>query len=125
MGLGFLETFYEKCMMIALKRNGLRAVAQQPIAARYQDVIVGDFVADLIVEDAVIVELKSIRRLSKNREAQLVNYLVATGKPVASLLSFGEEKVEVKGKIRVFKNMLFFSSCCSIESSKEQDMITG
>jgi len=101
MGFGFLESVYEKCMMIELERNGLRAMAQQPIKAEYEGVVVGDFVADIVVDDTVIVELKSVRRLSQAHEAQLVNYLVATGKPVGLLLNFGEEKVEVKRKVRV------------------------
>lgn len=101
MGFGFLESVYEKCMMIELERNGLRAAAQQPIKAEYEGIVVGDFVADIVVEDTVIVELKSVRRLSTAHEAQLVNYLVATGNPVGLLLNFGEEKVEVKRKVRV------------------------
>jgi GxxExxY protein len=101
MGFGFLESVYEKCMLIELERNGLRAAAQQAIKAEYEGIIVGDFMADIVVENTVIVELKSVRRLSQNHEAQLVNYLVATGKPVGLLLNFGEEKVEVKRKVRV------------------------
>ena len=60
----------------------------------------GDFVADIVVEDSVILKLKSVRRLAKVHEAQLVNYLVATGKKVGLLLIFGEQKVEVKRKVK-------------------------
>jgi GxxExxY protein len=100
MGFGLLESVYEKCMMIELERNGLHAAAQQPIRAHYEGIVVGDFIADIVVEDTVIVELKSIKRLNQIHEAQLVNYLVITGKPVGLLLNFGEEKVEVKRKTR-------------------------
>lgn len=101
MGFGFLESVYEKCMMIELERNGLRAVSQQPVKAEYEGVVVGDFIADIVVEDTLIVELKSIRRLNHIHEAQLVNYLVITGKPLGLLINFGEERVEVKRKVRV------------------------
>jgi GxxExxY protein len=101
MGFGFLESVYERCMMIELERAGVRAEAQAPITAHYEGIVVGDFVADIVVDDTVIVELKSVRRLSQAHEAQLVNYLVVTGKPVGLLLNFGEEKVEVKRKVRV------------------------
>ncbi len=60
--------------------------------------VVGDFAADIVVEDTVIVELKSVRRLVVAHEIQLVNYLVATGKPVGLVLNFGERQVEVKRK---------------------------
>ena len=59
-----------------------------------------EFVADIVVEDTIIVELKSVRRLVLSHEVQLVNYLVATGKPVGLLLNFGQTKVEVKRKLR-------------------------
>lgn len=100
MGFGFLESVYEKCMMIELERNGLCAEAQKPIKASYEGIVVGDFIADIVVEDTVIVELKSAKRLTSAHETQLVNYLVITGKPVGLLLNFGEEKVEVKRKVR-------------------------
>ena len=67
--------------------------------------MVGEFFADLLVEDVVIVELKSVRRLAEKHEVQLVNYLVATGKEVGLLLNFGEEKVEVKRKVRTLKGL--------------------
>jgi len=64
---------------------------------------VGDFVANIIVDDTIILELKSVRRVVRAHEVQLVNYLVATGKPVGLLLNFGERNVEVKRKV---KNLL-------------------
>ena len=100
MGFGFLESVYEKCMLIELCRAGLRAEPQKAIQVHYGGEIVGEFVADLFVEDSIIVELKSVRRLAEAHEVQLVNYLVATGKPVGLLLNFGESKVEVRRKLR-------------------------
>jgi GxxExxY protein len=100
MGFGFLESVYEKCLLLELAKSGLKAVSQQPITVRYEGNVVGEFVADIIVENDIVVELKSVRMISKVHEAQLVNYLVATGKPVGLLLNFGEQKVEVKRKVK-------------------------
>lgn len=105
MGYGFLESVYEKCLLIELHKAGLKAESQQAITVYYENQIVGDFVADVVVEDSVILELKSVRRLAKVHEAQLVNYLVATGKEVGLLLNFGEEKVEVKRKVKDLSQM--------------------
>ena len=100
MGFGFLESVYEKCMMIELARVGLNTSAQKSITVRYDGEIVGEFVADLVVEEQIIVELKSVRRIIQAHEIQLVNYLVATHTDVGLILNFGEEKVEVKRKLR-------------------------
>ena len=106
MGYGFLESVYEKCLLIELRKAGLKAESQQAITVYYENQIVGDFVADIVVEDSVILELKSVRRLAKVHEAQLVNYLVATGKEVGLLLNFGEQKVEVKRKVKDLDQVL-------------------
>jgi GxxExxY protein len=66
----------------------------------YDGELEGEFVADIVVNDAVILELKAIRQLAKAHEVQLVNYLVATGKPLGLLFNFGEDRVEVKRKVR-------------------------
>ncbi len=100
MGFGFLESVYEKCMLIELRKVGLNAETQKPITVYYEDEIVGEFVADIIVNDSIILELKSVRRIIKIHEVQLVNYLVATGKSVGLILNFGERKVEIKRKIK-------------------------
>jgi len=100
MGYGFLESVYEKCMLIELHKNGLIAENQVPISVYYEDEIVGDFIADIIVNNTIILELKSIKRTHKAHEVQLVNYLTATGKEVGLLLNFGENQVEVKRKVK-------------------------
>ena len=103
MGFGFLESVYEKCLLIELRKAGLDTGSQKSITVYYDDEIVGEFVADIIVNDMIILELKSVRRVIKAHEVQLVNYLVATGKPVGLILNFGERKVEVKRKIKDLK----------------------
>ena len=103
MGFGFLESVYEKCLLIELHKAGMDAEAQKPITVYYDDEIVGEFVADIIVNDTIILELKSVRRVVKAHEVQLVNYLVATGKPIGLILNFGESKVEVKRKVKDLK----------------------
>jgi len=100
MGYGFLESVYEKCMMIELRSAGLEAKPQVPIEIHYEGEVVGEFAADILVEDTVVVELKSVRQIALAHEVQLVNYLVATGKPVGLLLNFGEQKVEVRRKVK-------------------------
>ena len=100
MGFGFLESVYEKCLLIELRKRGLKTESQKPIIVEYENEVVGEFKADIIVEDTVILELKSIRQISQAHEVQLVNYLVATGKPVGLILNFGEQKVEVKRKVK-------------------------
>ncbi len=87
-------------MLIELHRAGLDVESQKPIAVYYENEIVGEFVTDIIVNDTVIVELKSVRQIINAHEVQLVNYLVATGKPVGLILNFGESKVEIKRKIK-------------------------
>jgi GxxExxY protein len=96
----FLESVYERCLLIELEKAGLKAEAQKPIEVFYEGQLVGQFVADIVVEDTVILELKSVRRFTTAHEVQLVNYLVATGKPVGLLMNFGEKRVDVKRKLR-------------------------
>lgn len=103
MGSGFLESVYEKCLIIELRRMGLVVDVQKAIKIYYEGELVGEFTADIIVNDLVIVELKAIRQLAQAHEVQLVNYLVATGKSVGLLINFGEDKVEIKRKLRQFK----------------------
>ncbi len=100
MGFGFLESVYEKCMLIELAEAGIHAESQVAVPVQYHGQGVGDFVADIIVDKCVILELKSVQRLIKIHEVQLVNYLVATGIPVGLLINFGEGHVDVKRKMR-------------------------
>ena len=112
MGFGFLESVYEKCLHIELSKAGLKFESQKAINVYYDDKIIGEFIADLVVEDILIVELKSVKKIIKIHEMQLVNYLVATGKPVGLIINFGELKVEIKRKLNLAFNektlILFF-----------------
>jgi GxxExxY protein len=85
---------------IELRKADLNTESQKAITVYYDGEIVGEFVADIIVNHKIILELKSVRRVSRAHEVQLVNYLVATGKPVGLILNFGERKVEVKRKVK-------------------------
>ena len=100
MGFGYLESVYEKCMLIELRKAGFDIESQKPIRVQYDGEVVGDFIADILVNDTVILELKSVGKLVEAHEVQLVNYLVATGKPVGLLINFGETRVEVKRKVK-------------------------
>lgn len=90
--------------MIELRKDGLRAESQKPVIVKYEDEVVGEFKADILVEDIIILELKSVRQITQAHEVQLVNHLVATGKPVGLILNFGEQKVEVKRKVKDLEN---------------------
>jgi GxxExxY protein len=103
MGYGFLENVYENCLVIELKKAGLKVEQQKPIQVFYEGQLVGEYVADLVVEDEVIVELKSIRAVAAIHEVMLVNYLRATGKFTGLLINFADDKVEVKRKFRQYK----------------------
>ena len=90
-------------MVIEIEDSGLRVQQESPLKVLYRDKIVGNFFVDLLVDDELIVELKSVEQLGKAHEAQLVNYLVATGIDVGLLINFGSTGVDVKRKYRTAK----------------------
>jgi GxxExxY protein len=96
LGPGFLEKVYENALLIELRSRGLKAEAQVPIKVRYKDDVVGEYIADIFVEDRVIVELKTVESLEKIHEAQLLNYLKATGLNIGMLVNFRHPKAEIK-----------------------------
>ena len=98
LGFGFLETVYQNSFLIELIKVGLRAEKEKKIQVYYDNQLVGDYMADIIVEDKVILELKSVKDLHPAHEAQLINYLKATGLEVGLLINFGES-VEIKRKV--------------------------
>jgi len=104
MGYGFLENVYERCMLIELREQGIKAESQKSIAVYYNDELVGEFVPDLIVDDKIIVELKSVAKIVKAHEMQLVNYLSGTKMPVGLIINFSESRVEVKRKVKDLQN---------------------
>ena len=97
-GLGheFLESVYENAMIIALEDAGISVESQKPIDVRFRGRSVGNFFADLVVEDKVIVELKAASVLTPAHQAQVINYLNATGYQVGLLLNFGKPKLEYR-----------------------------
>ena len=96
LGPGFLEKVYENALIIELKNRVLKAQAQVPINVHYKGELVGEFYADILVEDRIIVELKSVEQLQKIHEAQILNYLKATGYKVGLLVNFTHPKAVIK-----------------------------
>jgi len=103
LGPGFLESVYQNALAGELRRAGLKVEAEKPISFFYEGDVVGAFVADLLVNDALIVETKAIQALAKAHEVQLVNYLVATRINEGLLLNFGVTRLEFKKKFRLPK----------------------
>ena len=99
LGYGFLEKVYEKSFIIELTKQDIDCESQRPIDVYYEDLKVGEYFADIIVEDRVIIELKAAESLKKEHEAQLYNYLKATNIEVGLLFNFGKEPQ--------FKRMIF------------------
>ena len=96
LGPGFLEKVYENALVFELEKRGVKAESQVPIKVFYKRKVVGEYVADLLVEDKVIVELKTVEALDKIHVAQLLNYLKATGIRVGMLVNFKHPKAEIK-----------------------------
>jgi GxxExxY protein len=96
LGYGFLERVYHRALQIELLRRGFRVELEKRITVRYKDVVVGEYHADLLVEDVVLVEIKIAPQYDKRDEAQLLNELKATGIKLGLLLNFGRSKVELK-----------------------------
>ena len=100
LGPGFLESVYEKALAHELGKAGLRTECQKPITVAYDDIIVGEFSADMFVEGTVMVENKAVQTLHAINEVQLVNYLTATHVNVGLLLNFGSDRLQFKRKHR-------------------------
>ena len=98
LGYGFLEKVYENAMMLDFNKEQIPAVSQYPIKVLYEGEIVGEYFADILVDNKVIVEIKAVKNLASENEAQLLNYLKATDKEVGLLLNFGPEP-EIKRKV--------------------------
>jgi GxxExxY protein len=96
LGPGFLEKVYQNVLMVELRNRGLKAESQVAITVDYKDNVVGEYIADILVEEKVILELKTVDRLEKIHEAQLLNYLRATGIQIGILVNFKHTKAEIK-----------------------------
>lgn len=105
LGAGFLEPGYEKAMMVALIQKGLTVSAQVPLKVKFRNVIVGDYFADLMGENKIIVELKAVSRILQEHKAQVINYLTATGIDIGLLVNFGTPRVEY---FRLHKRSILF-----------------
>ena len=99
LGAGFLEKVYRNALLKELKLRGHRAEAEVKIPVSYKGESVGDYYADVLVDERVILELKALAGLTGEHEAQLLNYLKATGLRIGLLLNFGTRKVQIKRKI--------------------------
>jgi GxxExxY protein len=96
LGVGFLEKVYENALMVELESRKLKAESQVPITVRYKGVEIGEYFADIVVEKQVLLELKAVDSLQKIHEAQLFNYLKATGYKIGLLINFTHPKAEIK-----------------------------
>lgn len=103
LGPGYLESVYKNAMLVELKKNGLSYEIEKPINVYYDDVLVGEFKADIVVEKVLILELKAVQSLHMAHEIQLVNYLTATGVDDGLLINFGSEELQFKRKFRVYR----------------------
>ncbi len=107
LGFGFLEKVYENALIVELKQLGLKGRAQFPIKVYYKGVIVGEYFADVLVEEKIIIEIKVALEIGEEHEAQLINYLKSTNTDVGLLLNFGPKaefirKANTKGKSNEF-----------------------
>jgi GxxExxY protein len=102
LGSGFLEKVYENALAHQLRKDGMRIEQQRPVKVYYDDVVVGEYFADLIVAGAVIVELKAGKRIEDIHLAQTLNYLKATGLTLGLILNFGKPRVEIKRVVNNF-----------------------
>jgi len=96
MGCGFLEKVYENALTHELSKTGLRTEQQRRLAVLYDSVLVGEYIADLVVEDLVIVEIKAAKNLDGAHMAQCLNYLKATGLNLCLLINFGNPRVAIQ-----------------------------
>jgi GxxExxY protein len=96
LGPGFLESVYEKALLVALEEKDIRARSQCPLKVTFRGRLVGEFYADILVEDKVVIELKTTKTLMPEHKAQLINYLKATGIEVGLLVTFGGSSLEYR-----------------------------
>ncbi len=103
LGPGFLESVYHNALAHELEKAALAVESEKPIAVHYDGIVVGDFLADLLVENTVLLELKANQALSPANEVQLVNYLTATGIEIGLLLNFGAQRLEFRRKTKTYR----------------------
>ncbi len=96
LGAGFLEKVYENALAHELRKGGLHVQQQAALQVSYDGIVVGEYLADLLVEECVLVELKAVKSLDEIHEAQCLNYLKATGLRLCLLINFGTTRIQVK-----------------------------
>ena len=94
LGYGFLEKVYENSLMVLLIRDKIPAIQQTPINVHFEGEVVGNYIADILVDDKIILELKCVEAIANIHRAQVLNYLKATEKKLAIILNFAKEKLE-------------------------------
>ncbi len=94
LGCGFLEKVYENALVYLLKEESLRVEQQSPLTVMFRDSVAGEYFADILVEEKIIIELKACEKLLDIHKAQVVNYLKATGKRLGLLMNFGKRSFE-------------------------------
>jgi GxxExxY protein len=103
LGAGFLEKIYERALLKELELRGLRSNAQKPVAVAYKGHAVGEYFADIVVEDVLLIELKCVDRFANEHTAQCLNYLRASGLQVCLLVNFQKPRVEWKRIVNRFQ----------------------
>lgn len=96
LGAGFLEKVYENALALEMRAAGLRFSQQHSLPVLYKGTLVGDFVADFVVEECVVLELKAVKALDEIHAAQCLNYLRATGLWICLLVNFGKPRLEYR-----------------------------
>lgn len=104
LGPGFLESVYQNALALELRSAGISVECERRLQVRYRDCIIGEFVADMIVGGNVLVENKAAGALSRAHEAQIMNYLAATGIETGLLINFGEDRLAFRRKTRATGN---------------------
>lgn len=94
LGYGFLEKVYENAYYILIRKNGLKVEQQKPIKVVFEGEVIGEYIADLVIDDKIIIEVKACNGLISKHKSQLINYLKATGMELGILINFGTEKLE-------------------------------
>ena len=103
LGPGFLESVYQNALAHELRKQGLHVVCKQRLLVTYDEVIVGEFESDMLVNGVIMLENKAVQTLNPKHEVQLVNYLTATGIEIGLLLNFGADRLQFKRKHRTYR----------------------
>lgn len=107
LGQGFLESVYQNALALELRKAGMKVECEKKIQVTYDGVVVGDFAADMLINERVLIENKAVQVLAIAHEVQLVNYLTATGIDIGLLLNFGASRLEFKRKTKTYQPRKF------------------